>query len=353
MNKVTNPWIEKASVVRYAVGKSVKSTIVDINPFRILLQLEGGLTGIITRREFGGSFSELESVEPGAMLEAVVINDENDEGLVVLSLRRASQDSAWADLNQIKEKERNIKVKIYEANKGGLMGRYKGLKAFLPVSQLAPLNYPRVEGADSGQILAKLQGHVGKEFVVQVMTLDREEGKIIISEKAAHAEKSSETLANLHVGDRMEGVVSGVVKFGIFVAFGGVEGLVHVSELDWSHVANPSKKFSIGDKVEVLVIGIDGEKLSFSIKQLTEDPWIEKSKAFSVGEEVQGKVVRWNDNGVFIDINEDIQGMFLPEALGAENAETLSGVVWEGKNMKGKIREINTTAHRLELDFEN
>ena len=127
------------------------------------------------------------------------------------------------------------------------MAQYKGLKAFLPVSQLTPLNYPRVDGADSSLILKKLQNHVGKEFAVCVINVDREGGKIIISEKAAHKGQMKDTLKNLKVGDIAKGEVSGVLKYGIFVAFDGVEGLVLLSELDWGHIADPSRHYSLGD----------------------------------------------------------------------------------------------------------
>jgi len=182
---------DDSGLVNFRVGQSIKGKVIDANASRILLELEGGVTGMITKREIGAYASE-EDVTEGAEIEATIIDPENEQGLVVLSLRRASQDTAWAELNTIADEERTIKVKIEDANKGGLMARYKGLKAFLPVSQLMPKNYPRVEGADSGEILRKLQSHVGKEFVVKAINVNREEGKIIISEKKAHDEQMAE-----------------------------------------------------------------------------------------------------------------------------------------------------------------
>ncbi len=340
---------DDSALVVFKAGQSIKGTVIDVTSSRILMELPGGTTGLITKREAAGFGTEDDALDLGAQIEATVIDPENDQGLVLLSLRRASQDTAWAELGTIQEEERIIKVKIDEANKGGLMAKYKGLRAFLPVSQLMPMNYPRVEGADAGEILKKLQSHMGKEFAVRVMNVDREQGKIIISEKLAHETQMVETLKNIQVGDVVEGVVSGVVKFGIFVTFGGVEGLVHVSELEWGHVSDPGRNYSIGDKIEVLIIGKENDKLSFSVKQLSEDPWLKFAEKYSDGQEVTGKVTRWNDNGVFIEVESEVQGLFSIDQFGVEKGADLTGTVSEGQDMTGAVISVNTDSHRLEL----
>lgn len=335
-----------AGVITFRAGDTLKGTVLDVTPSRILLELDGGLTGIITKKEATGFYSEGE-IEEGTNLEAVVLDPENDQGLVVLSLRRASQDMVWAELSAVMQEGRIVKVKISEANKGGLMATYKGLRAFLPVSQLTPLNYPRVDGADTAQILRKLQEHISKEFAVRVINVDRENGKVIISEKAAHEDQTKQTLKKLQVGDVIKGEVSGVLKYGIFVAYSGIEGLVHLSEMDWGHVSDPSKHYELGDKVEVVVIGIDGDKLSFSIKRLTDDPWKEKVSGYKEGKKVTGKVLRWNAQGVFIEIEPDVQGLFSLEDFGVTDYTELK--VKEGEAIKGTVESINYDSHRLEL----
>ncbi len=336
-----------AGVVSFRAGDTIKGTVIDANPSRILLELPGGATGIITKKETVKYDSSTENLDQGAELEAVILDPENDAGLVVLSLRRASQDAAWAEIAQLVEDERIVNVKIEEANKGGLMARYKGLKAFLPVSQLTPMNYPRVKDGNGSEILTRLQGHIGKVFAVRFINVERSENKVIISEKAAHDEQIARTLENIKEGDVVKGTVSGVMKFGIFVTFEGVEGLVHLSELDWSHVADPSKKYKIGDQLEVLVIGKDGDKLSFSIKRLTEDPWVKKAEKYSVGDTVSGKIARWNQNGVFVEIEPEVQGLFALEQFGVESHTDLE--IKEKEELKGEILEINIGSHRLEL----
>ncbi len=335
-----------SALVTFLPGQTVKGEILDITPSRILLELPGGNTGIITKKETS-KYDALDELEKGQALESIVLDPENDSGLVVLSLRRASIDTAWAELNKMFEESRIFKVRIEEANKGGLMAQYKGLKAFLPVSQLTPLHYPRVPDGSGSAILSRLQEHVGSDFAVRLINVDREEGRIIISEKAAHDEQIEQTLANVNEGDVAEGVVSGVMKFGIFVTFGGVEGLVHLSELDWAHVSNPAKRYNIGDKVEVLVIGKDGDKLSFSIKRLKEDPWKKLVTDVTEGDKVKGRVNRWNQNGVFIEVKPEVQGLFSLDQFGVEKHSDLK--ISEGQEMEGEVVEINYNSHRLEL----
>src|SRR6185295_7298353 len=142
--------------------------------------------------------------------------------------------------------------------------------------------------------------YIGYTFTVKIITLDEDAGKIVVSEREALAEERAKSLESLKVGDVKEGIVSGIVKFGLFVAFDGLEGLVHISEIAWGHVKNPAEFAEVGDKATVRVIGVDGEKLSLSIKQMTKDPWEEIAERYPVGREVEGSVVRFADYGAFI-----------------------------------------------------
>jgi small subunit ribosomal protein S1 len=337
----------KAAIQVFMPGKTIGGIVIASSTSRILVQLPGGVTGIVTKKEATGFGVTTDDYEAGTPIEAMVIQSENEQGLVLMSLRRASQEMVWAELNECFEQTRIIKVKVTDANKGGLMTLYKGIKAFLPVSQLTPLNYPRVDGADSGEILRRLQSHIGNEMAVRVINADRERGKLIVSEKAAISEKQEETLKSINVGDVVTGQVCGIVKFGIFVTFGGAEGLVHLSELDWGHVSDPGKKFDLGQKVEVLVLGVEGKKLSFSIKRLTDDPWKNQVKEFAAGQKVSGRVVRWNSNGIFIAVNENVNGLFPLEDYGVSSHSELR--VREGETRTGEILKVDYDSHRLIL----
>lgn len=337
-------------IVLFKAGEMAKGTVIDVTPHRILVSLPGGQTGIVTKKEASGFGVEVDDVEVGSNIEALVMDPENELGLVALSLRRANQELVWAELQEAMAEETIITVKVSEANKGGLMARYKGLKAFLPVSQLTPMNYPRVDGADAGEILRRLGSHIGSEFTVRVINADRTNGKLIVSEKAAIAEQRKETFAKLQSGDIVKGTVSGIVKFGIFVTFDGVEGLVHLSELDWGHVSDPGKMYSVRDKVEVLVLSIEGEKLSLSIKKLTEDPWKELVKGFEAGSKLEGKVVRWNANGVFVELKKDVTGLIPLAQFGVSDYSELK--VKEGEKIAGEVVSINYDSHRIMLKKE-
>jgi len=199
----------------------------------------------------------------------MVLGDSVERGLLILSLKRANQIKSLTNLSKYRNSEEVITVRPTEANKGWLLVDIDGLKWFIPVSQLTPLNYPRVEGADPAKILEHLQGLVGKDFKVKVINVDEAGKKIIFSEKAAISENRDKALGNLKVGDVVEGTVSGILTYGLFITFDGLEGLVHVSEIDWGHVNNPSKFAKVGQKIKVKVIGLDNDKISLSVKTIT------------------------------------------------------------------------------------
>ncbi|MCB9809660.1 S1 RNA-binding domain-containing protein [Candidatus Peribacteria bacterium] len=334
-------------VVLYKPGTNVTGTVIDATSSRILLSLPGGVTGIITKKE-RSAYDDGESFEPGQEVEAAIINEEDENGLVVLSLRRASQDKAWSELHRMMEDEVIFKAKFYEANKGGLMAKYKGLRMFLPVSQLTPAHYPRLGSANGAAIQSKLEEFMGQEFAVRVINVDRERDKIIISEKAAYADRAKKTLERLSVGDVVRGEISGIVKYGVFVEHEGVEGLVHLSEISWDHVGDPQKLFHMGDSVEVQVIGMDGDKLSFSMKRTQHDPWLQHIEPYNVGQIVTAEITRWNENGVFVQVDENVQGLIPLSDFGVEDHQDLR--LREGQEVFAKVLAINTESRRLELE---
>ena len=187
----------------------------------------------------------------------MVLGDSVEKGLLILSLRRANQIKNLGNLAKYKESSEVINVKPTEANKWGLLVDIDGLKWFIPVSQLTPINYPRVEGADPEKILEHLNWLVWKDFKVRVINVDEAGKKIIFSEKAAIEENRNKALKTLKEGDIVEWVVSGILSYGLFVTFDGLEWLVHVSEIDWGHVNDPSKFAKLWMKVKVRVIGLD------------------------------------------------------------------------------------------------
>ena len=272
--------------------------------------------------------------------------------MIVLSLRMASQQKAWDRFHRLVETDATMKFVAQEANKGGLLANIDGIRTFLPVSQLAPVHYPRVNNADPTEIISRLHKYVGFNFTVKIITMDEEAGKIVVSEREAMAEERAKALEGLKVGEVKEGTVSGLVKFGLFVAFDGLEGLVHISEIAWGHVKNPSEFAQIGDKVTVKVIGLDGEKLSLSIKQLTKDPWEEIAERYPVGKRVTGTVVRFADYGAFIKMEKDINGLVHLSELAHYKVADPAEALTIGQKVEAQVINIDVDERRIGLSIK-
>jgi small subunit ribosomal protein S1 len=331
-------------------GKIIDGKIISKDKSSIIVDLDGVLTGIIAGREMKDAMNSADELEVGDEVSACVLEVENEEGLVVLSLRRASQEKTWDRFLDCHENDKTLKVKAKEANKGGLLLEVDGIKGFIPVSQLAPLHYPRVNGADSAKILARLQKLIGLDLVVKIISIDKENGKLILSERAAFREQRHEALSMLKTGDTVEGTVSGIVKFGIFVAFDGLEGLVHISEIAWGHVSNARDYAKHGQKVKVKIIGIEGDKISLSMKQLTKDPWDEITKKYTVGKTVKTKITRIAQFGAFVKLSSDINGLIHSSEIPTEGKE-IADILEVGQEIDARVIEVNKSEKRIGLSL--
>lgn len=334
------------------LGSLVEVEVIDIFGNKILVDLGGVAVGIIAGKEAHDSLDTLINLQPGDKISAYVIAEENDEGYYVLSLRRASQERTWQKFMGAYNEAESITVVIHEANKGGLLVLVDGIKGFIPVSQLAPLHYPRVDGANATQILSRLQKLVGTKMKVKIINVDQEGGKLILSEKAGLEDQRRETLKDLNVSQTVKGTISGIVKFGIFVAFNGLEGLVHISEIEWGHVKDPETYGKIGDPVEVQIIGIEGDKISLSMKRLTPDPWKKAAEKYKVGTIVKGKIDRITQFGVFIKLEDDISGLIHLSELSGDPAKDPNEVVKIGQIIEAKIITIDPDDHRIGLSLK-
>ena len=339
-------------IFRPKPGELVEGTIVFRGKNKLLLDIQGVATGIISGRELRDSFNTFRDLQAGDIASALVLEDENDEGLVVMSLRMASQKKAWDKFHALVESEKTMKFVAQEANKGGLIANIDGIRAFLPVSQLAPVNYPRVNNADSSEIISRLQKFIGHNFTVKIVTMDEEAGKIVVSERDAMAEERAKSLEGLKIGAEKDGVVSGIVKFGLFVTFEGLEGLVHISEIAWGHVKNPGEFADLGDRVRVKVIGVDGDKLSLSIKQLTQDPWEEVAERYPLGKKVSGTVVRFADYGAFLRLEKDINGLVHLSEIAHHKVADPSEALTIGQKVEAQVINIDIDERRIGLSIK-
>lgn len=332
-------------------GMLVEGTVISVFKNKVLVDLGGLATGLITGQEAHDSAGTLKTIEPGDTVSAYILEEENDDGLVVLSLRKASQKKTWSKFVDAYESGKVIEVKATEANKGGLLLNIDGIKGFIPVSQLAPLHYPRVNGADSNQILARLQKLIGISLEVKIINLDREGGKLILSERAAESEQRKGALDKLDVGQKLKGKISGIVNFGIFVTFNGLEGLVHISEIAWGHVKDPNDFGKLGDEVEVLVIGKENDKISLSMKRLVADPWVEAAQRYQVGTTVKGVVNRVTPFGAFVKLDDDINGLIHVSEVSTDEAADLSDLLKVGEEIEAKVIVIDPDDHRVGLSI--
>ena len=316
-------------------------------------------TGVVYGREFQAAADVIKNMKAGDEISAKVVDLENNNGYIELSLEEAGHELAWDDLIKKKMSGEILELSIKEVNKGGLISEINGVMAFMPVSQLSMKNYPRVEGGDKTKIFQELAKFVGQKMKVKVIDVGRSENKLIISEKEAQDNDLKKVLEHYKVGDLVEGTVSGVVNFGIFIKFispvaaeGGVnelEGLVHISELDWQLIENPADIYKVRDKVTAKVISLDGDKISLSIKALKKDPWEDVEQKFAKGAAVKGLVAKLNPFGAFVRLSDDIQGLCHISEFG--NEENMKGKIEAGKEYDFYIQSISAKDHRMSLGF--
>lgn len=332
-------------------GELISGTVLAVEGRVIIVDVNGQFTGIISGREIGSTV-DFSSIKVWDSLETVVLGDSEAKGLIVLSLRRANQIKSLGNLSKYHESKEIITVVPNEANKWGLLVDIEGLKGFIPVSQLTPIHYPRVEGADPDKILQHLESLVWIEFKVRVINVDDEGKKIIFSEKAAIEEDRTKALEGLKIGDTVEWVVSGILTYGLFITFDGLEGLVHVSEIDWGHVNNPSKFAKVGQKVKVMVIGMDKDKISLSIKRLKQNPWEVLAQNYKLGDTIKAPVSRIAQFGAFLSLEGGIQGLIHLSEISHGVVKDIKDFVKVGEDIEAKIINFEPKEKRIGLSLK-
>jgi len=335
-------------------GELVKGKIIDISRSEIRLDIDGLTTGIVRGREFYDESNEYSNLKVGDEVEATVIELENENGEMELSFRFAGHQKAWDNLNQLAEGGEIVKATITDANKGGLMVKVGKVFGFLPVSQLMPEHYPRVPGGDRNKILDRLKSYIGQEFEVKVIDVDETEEKLIVSEKASWEEKQKEVISSYKVGDIVEGKITAVTNFGVFVEFGAdkLEGLVHISELAWQRIDDPADLIKVGDKIKAEIINVEGSKIFLSMKKLKDDPWKKVAEKYKIGQMVKGKVLKANPFGLFVELDPDIHGLAHISELSDKPISDSNEVAKPGEVLEFRILSIEPNNHRLGLSLK-
>lgn len=348
-SKVTmDKLLEDSDIKQLETGDVVDGVVSSVKKHEVWIDLDARGVGVVMRREIGHS----QQLEVGQEVTVSVIDPELDEGYALLSMKRAVKDRGWDELKRVFDSQEVIEVSPYDANRGGLLVELEGIRGFLPVSQLAAGHYPRVSGADKDEILQKLNTLVSKPIRVRILDVSRKDNKLIFSEKEAVKDDMQARFAELKTGDVVEGVVTGVIDFGAFVNVEGIEGLIHISEISWERVEDPRNYIKVGDKIKAKIIAIDKDRLSLSLKQMTEDPWLKEVKAFKKGDVVEGKITRITPFGAFVQLSPGVEALVHVSEMGNDETIDPQQVFKLNEKKQFKVLDIDTEARKIALSLK-
>ncbi len=329
-------------------GDVIEGTITSVRKHEVWIDLGAHGVGVVMRREIGHG----QVLEIGQKVTTSVVDPELEEGFALLSVKRAAKDRGWDELQRTFEAGEVIEITPYDANRGGLLVELEGIRGFLPVSQLAAGHYPRVSGADKDEILQKLNALTGQSIRVRILDVSRKDNKLIFSEKEAVKDDMQELFAKLNVGDTVNGVVTGVIDFGAFVNVNGIEGLIHISEISWERVENPRDYIKTGQDVEAKIIAIDKDRLSLSLKQMKEDPWLQEVKSFKKGETVEGKVTRITPFGAFVQLSSSVEALVHVSEMSNDDSVNPEEIFKLNEKKQFKVIDIDTDARKIALSLK-
>ena len=357
---MTTTKVEKVAqeIASYAVDAVIfkeeditEGIVVAIEKAALYIDLGIAGTGIIYGVEFMNARDVIKRINIGDTISAKIVMRENKNGYVELSLKEARQALMWNDAELAIKDKRIMDLVVKDANKGGLIIEWQGMSGFLPASQLKEDKYPRIEDGDKDKILRELKKLIGKRISVSIISAIPKEGKLIFSEKDGGSKENKEVaLGNYAVGDEVEGTVTGVVEFGIFVKLAdGVEGLVHKSEIDWGLVEDTKAHARVSDKVRAKIIEVKDNKISLSLKALKENPWKEAAKKYKKGDEVAGVVIKFNKHGALVSIEEGVAGLVHVSDFGDE--AKLRSTLSLGKSYNFSITLFDANEERMTLTY--
>lgn len=334
----------------YALGDLVEGPVVSIEKNAIYIDLRPFGTGIIFGREYMAVRDVIKKINIGDLVAAKVVDTNNKDGYIELSLKEAKQALVWSEAEKAIREKKIFEISPTEANKGGLIMSWQGIVGFLPASQLSGDHYPRVMDGDKDRILDELKKLLNEKLSVCIIGADPKTGKLIFSEKNQGDKNKEEIVGKYTVGDVLNGEITGIVDFGVFVKVeDGLEGLVHISEIDWGLVEDPRQLFKVGDKVKVKVIEVKDGKISLSIKALKENPWVDAAKKYKKDMAVEAVVIKFNRHGALASIEEGVAGLVHVSDFGSE--EKLRSNLELGKSYPFKITLFDPKDQKMALAF--
>jgi len=336
------------SAIRPEIGALIEGPVILVEKSSVFVDLAPFGTGIIYGREFINAKDVIKKINLGDIIKAKVVELENENGYVELSLKEAKQALVWSEVEKAIKAKTVLDLEIKDANKGGLILEWQGVQGFLPASQLKAEHYPRVLDSDKDKILKELKKLVGEKLSVIIISTLPKEGKLIFSEKDDNPEQKKEIISKYNIGDELDCTVAGIVDFGVFLKLeDGLEGLVHISELDWGLVEDPRTMFKVDQKVQAKVIEIKDGKVSLSIKALKENPWTEFEGKLKKGDIIKGVVIKYNKHGALVSIKEGVAGLVHNSTIGGE--AKLREKLELGKNYNFQITLFEPKEHKMTL----
>ncbi len=344
-------------IKQFQFGDLVEGVVVSAGSNEVLVDVGAKSEGIITGEELVDSDKSYKNLKPGDTVLAMVIQSENDQGYLVLSLKRAEKDRKWSNIEDAYETGAVLEVTVLEYTKGGLLVDCLGMRGFVPLSHLDRVHFAEdltnTASGNEAELKESLQVLAGKQLKVKVIEHDRAKNRLVLSEKEAAAtyseEAREEKLSQINEGDILEGIVTGVMPFGLFVDLNGVEGLVHISEIAWEKVSNPADYYSVGSPIEVKVLGIDdkSKKLALSVKQLIKNPWEGVEERYSEGTKVEGVVSKIVPFGAFVNLEKGLDGLIhvSEAATPLKIGDKVEAIV---TNVDGSKQKLALSTRRLE-----
>lgn len=334
------------------VADIVEGPVIGIEKGAVYIDLTPYGTGIIYGREFINARDIIKKINIGDNIAAKVVDVNNEDGYIELSLKEAKQAIIWSEADEAIRNKTVLELPVTDANKGGLIITWQGIPGFLPASQLKAEHYPRVNDGDKDRILEELRKLIGQKINVIIIGASPKEGKLIFSEKSQGSKEKDKIIGKYTIGDEVAGEVTGTVDFGIFVKLeDGLEGLVHISELDWSLVEDPRTLYKTGNKVKVKIIEIKDNKVSLSIKALKPNPWNEASKRYKKDAMVKGVIIKYNRHGALASVEEGIAGLVHVSEFGSE--DKLREKLELGKTYDFKISLFDPKDQKMALTFNS
>ena len=352
---------QDADIKSFKHGDVVEGSVVRIDKDEILVDIGAKSEGVVSNRElFGRNAESQPALAIGDTVLVYVLQPESPEGHVVLSLRRAGLERKWRSMQEQFEAGVIIEAPVIDHNKGGLIVDC-GIRGFVPISQI--VDFPRRPQNDqprdaAQEIAEKLQPFVGRKLRLKILEVNRKANRLILSEKVAlyeeRREKRDELFSSLQVGQQVTGNVRSIAPFGVFVDLGGIDGLVHKSELSWNKVNNPEGGYRVGEEVEAEVIDINHERgrISLSIRRLQPDPWHSTVADFKVGDIIDGTVTKLVNFGAFVRVRDGLEGLIHISELSNQRVAHPGDVVHEGQQLKLRIISLDSERHRLGLSLK-